>query len=140
MTPDRVRLAAGLAEAMAGHALREAPRECCGVLIGRLEGGCARVEDVLPGTNIAASHDLYELAPEDFVRADAAAGDRGLEVLGFYHSHPRGPARLSHIDRARAWPRYIYLLIAPEIGSGSGFSAWLQPAEGQDFIPLDLGI
>ena len=134
----RVRLAPEHAELLLAHARRDAPLECCGVLIGRIEGELATIEDVRPGRNLSAAHDLYELDPEDFVAADAAAEALGFSVLGFYHSHPRGPDRLSEVDRARAWPAYIYLLICPETRSGSAFSAWVQPASGQVFSPLAL--
>lgn len=121
-----------IAGALAGHARREEPRECCGVLIGRVEAGVYHVERAIPGKNRSASHDLYELDPEDFVRADAEAEAAGLEVLGFYHSHPRGPERLSQIDRERAWPGYVQVLI------GSGFSAWWQATENADFTSVTL--
>jgi proteasome lid subunit RPN8/RPN11 len=76
------------------------------------------------------------LDPEDFVAADAAASGTGFEVIGFYHSHPRGPARLSQVDRAGSWPGYVYLLIFPETRSGSGISAWVQPTAGAPFLPV----
>ena len=128
----------GARAALRAHADRESPRECCGLLIGRIVSGRAQVEQVIPGANLAPSHDLYLLDPEDFVRADADASARGFEVVGFYHSHPRGPARLSRTDLAGAWPEYAYLLISPPIGSDSGFSAWILPPDGQSFAPVTL--
>jgi proteasome lid subunit RPN8/RPN11 len=36
-------------------------------------------------------------------------------VVGFYHSHPRGPAAPSETDRDRAtWTGYVYAIVAPE--------------------------
>jgi proteasome lid subunit RPN8/RPN11 len=96
------------------------------------------VERAIPCRNLVAAHDLYELDPEDFVRADALAEEAGLEVIGFYHSHPSGPDRLSQIDRERAWPGYVQLLIVPRIGSRCGFSAWWQATERAEFIPVSL--
>lgn len=90
------------------------------------------------GRNLIAAHDLYELDPEDFVRADSEADGEGLAVIGFYHSHPRGPERLSKIDRDRAWPGYLQVLVVPQSGSGCRFSAWVSPSEQAEFLPVTL--
>lgn len=129
--PVAVRLPPGAVEAMRAHAAREAPRECCGMLVGLFRADRVRVDKVVAGRNLASTRDLYELAPEDFVSADAAAERRGLAVVGFYHSHPRGPGRLSQADRARAWPGHVYLLISPETRSSNGVSAWIQAPQGR---------
>lgn len=123
----RLVLPAGAADALARHAAEDAPREACGLLIGSVDGDTCTVVEVRRGRNTAASNDLYELDPEDFVAADAHAEARGLSVVGFYHSHPRGPERLSHIDEAKAWPGSVYLLIHPPTRSGSRLSAWIAP-------------
>lgn len=128
----RVRLPAGAADELSRHAAEEAPRECCGLLVGRTTGETCDVVYMKRGRNLAATHDLYELDPEDFVAADAEAEARGLSVVGFYHSHPRGPERLSHTDRSLAWSGYVYLLIGPQSLSGSGLRAWIAPS----FSPL----
>lgn len=131
----RARVPAALVDAMRAHAQAEAPRECCGVLVGRWAGRTFEVVEALPGRNLATVDDLYELDPEDFVRADAQAGEVGLEVVGFYHSHPRGPDRLSEVDRRQAWAGYLYALVS---GSGCGFTAWMAPATGAPFEPVLL--
>ena len=128
----------GARAALRAHADRESPRECCGILIGRIVSDRVQVEQVIPGVNLAPSHDLYLLDPEDFVRADTVASALGFTVVGFYHSHPRGPARLSRTDLAGAWPEYVYLLIFPPIGLQSGFSAWIPSTDGASFIPVTL--
>lgn len=126
-----------MAGELAAHARREAPRECCGVLIGRIDAAF-HVMRAVPGRNLIASHELFELDPEDFVRADAEAEAEGLAVVGFYHSHPRGPERLSKVDRERAWPGYLQVLIVLQSGSGCGFSGWVAPSERAEFIPVRL--
>ena len=136
--PERVRLPEGAAAVLDRHARTDAPREACGVLIGRVADGLCDVFELIPGRNRATSADRYELDPEDFVAADARATGRAMEVVGFYHAHPRGPDRLSRIDQDQAWPGYVYLLVCPEIGSGSVVSAWLQPAAGAAFFRLTI--
>ena len=76
------------------HADEDAPRECCGVLIGRehviLESSRA--------LNLAEGHTRFLLDPRDHIRAMREARARQLDVVGFYHSHPRSRAYPSPTD------------------------------------------
>jgi proteasome lid subunit RPN8/RPN11 len=45
------------------------------------------------------------------IRRDART--RGVEVVGFYHSHPRSPAMPSTSDLAEAtYPGHLYLIVS----------------------------
>ena len=46
----------------------------------------------------------------DILRAEREARKLGLDILGFYHSHPDAPARPSDFDREHAWPWYAYVI------------------------------
>ncbi|WP_135820486.1 desampylase [Halostella litorea] len=113
------------------HARTGAPAEVCGVLGGPAESGGdgpradgRRVETALPVANVAdAPRTRYELAPEEQLRRiEAIEGDGGA-VVGFYHSHPRGPAGPSETDRSLAtWPDASYVIVSlagdePAVGS-----------------------
>ncbi len=41
----------------------------------------------------------YQIAPEDLIRVQREARDRGQEIVGYFHSHPDHPARPSETDR-----------------------------------------
>lgn len=96
------------------HAREAAPHEVCGLLAGRREARTHVVERAFPIRN---AHDRpateYRLDPTEHLRTTLHVEDElGLDVIGFYHSHPAGPARLSATDAARAsWPGASYLLI-----------------------------
>ena len=69
------------------------------------------VEEALPAKNRLSSESLYEVDPESLFHAFTYAEKNGLEVLGFYHSHPFWSAEASEIDRARAnYPGLSYLI------------------------------
>jgi len=109
-----------LADAHA-HAHAEAPREACGLLAGREEGEARIVTHLFRVRNAAPDPErTYLLDPEEMLRVVLHVEDElGLDVLGFYHSHPAGPARFSGTDAARAsWPGASYLLVhlAPHEG------------------------
>ena len=97
------------------QAAEAAPEECCGVLLGVRAEGEAVVRQVRPAPNVFEGdrRTRYELDARAHLRAQREARAGGLEVLGFYHSHPDGPAYPSQADLERAWPGYAYLIVTP---------------------------
>lgn len=87
-------LAAMRAAAAAAH-----PHEACGILLG--EGG--RITALRETRNVhpsPARH--FEIDPQALIDAHRAARAGGAEVLGYFHSHPSGPAAPSATDHASA--------------------------------------
>jgi [CysO sulfur-carrier protein]-S-L-cysteine hydrolase len=80
------------------QAQAEAPNECCGMLAGRGEV----VEAVFPGRNKDRSPTTYFMDPVDQLRAFRQMDERGWDLIGIYHSHPKTEAAPSRTDRARA--------------------------------------
>lgn len=76
-----------------------APQECCGILLG--DGN--RVSSIAPARNVHPdpfSH--FEIDPQALINAHRAARGGGVQVLGYYHSHPNGRPRPSATDAAMA--------------------------------------
>ncbi|MEZ0313723.1 MAG: Mov34/MPN/PAD-1 family protein [Myxococcota bacterium] len=85
------------------------PEEACGFLLGHGE----LVERVLPVANVAADRRRgYLMAPAALLAAHREASARGLEVLGVFHSHPNGAARLSARDEHLAQAGWVYAVVA----------------------------
>jgi proteasome lid subunit RPN8/RPN11 len=80
-----------------------APQECVGVLGGRVIAGGWAASALYPLPNVAPDplREYLAGAPE-FMRSLSAMRREGLELVGIYHSHPRGPAQFSTTDRLRA--------------------------------------
>jgi len=86
-------------DALMAEAARAGPEECCGLLLGREN----RIESARSAANIAADPlRRFEIDPQALVDAHRAARAGGPQVLGYYHSHPGGPAAPSATDRAMA--------------------------------------
>ena len=121
-----VRLAADGARAIREHAREAYPHECCGFLLGRFEEDVRVVAGLARADNARTDspQNRYSIAPEDFVRVERAARERGHEVVGFYHSHPDHPARPSEFDREHAWPVYAYLIVSVRAGEPGELTAW----------------
>jgi proteasome lid subunit RPN8/RPN11 len=99
------------------HAEAGDDEEVCGVLAGARHGnsGERHVETVHRAANAADTpRTRYLIDPEEQLAIIEAIEDVGREVVGFYHSHPRGPPVPSDTDAERAaWPGYSYAICVP---------------------------
>ncbi|OTA40820.1 MAG: hypothetical protein A6D92_12920 [Symbiobacterium thermophilum] len=92
------------------HCLEEKPVEACGILAGK--GG--RVTCAYAADNARRSTVFYEVDPEQQGEALRRIAERGEELLGIYHSHPKAPAVPSQSDIAQAvhYPDAIRLIVS----------------------------
>jgi [CysO sulfur-carrier protein]-S-L-cysteine hydrolase len=95
---------------MLGHAREEAPRECCGLLVGKLDSVVRSVRT----KNLDATATRYLIDPEDHFAAIRAARAQGLEVVGAYHSHPTSAPVPSPTDVAEAnsGSDFLYVIVS----------------------------
>ena len=105
-----VRLSRHGRDAVEAHARETVPEECCGLLLGR-DG---EVVEAARARNIADDRvTRFLIDPEDHFAARRAARARGLDVVGFYHSHPRSAAEPSARDLAEfSYPHHLYLIVS----------------------------
>ncbi len=113
-------------ERIHAHLCRAYPDEGCGVLLGRDGEGAREVVGIMAFENRRedSRHNRYLIAPEQFLAAERAARGAGLEVIGFFHSHPDHPARPSAFDLQNAWPYYSYLIVSVERGVAGVARSW----------------
>jgi proteasome lid subunit RPN8/RPN11 len=102
------------------------PHECCGFLLGRNEDGVRRVVEVRRAGNARddSPRNRYLIPAIDMLHAERDARAQGLDILGFYHSHPDVPARPSDYDREHAWPWYTYVIVSIRQGKAAEMNAW----------------
>lgn len=93
-----MRLARAAADAIVAHARHAAPAECCGLLLGTT----SEITEAVPARNLSADPNRFLLDPRDHIAARRAARTRGLDIVGFYHSHPHSAAAPSPTDIAEA--------------------------------------
>jgi proteasome lid subunit RPN8/RPN11 len=123
------------------HAREETPEEACGILAGtRTEGEPTddpthHVETHHPAENVAETpRTRYEIDPREQLELMEAIEESGREVVGFYHSHPRGPAGPSATDAAQAtWPSRSYLIVSLEADGEATLGSWRWT--GEAFVP-----
>jgi len=94
--------------AIVDHALRDAPRECCGIIAGR---------DGLPmqlyqTRNVADGNRFYEIDPAQLIDLEfRELPEQRTEIVAIYHSHPESQAYPSATDVELAfWPDAVFLI------------------------------
>ncbi len=93
------------------HACETDPAECCGLIGGDDD---QRARSIYLLRNLAANSNVaYEAAPEDLFSAQRQMRDRGEQLLGIYHSHPRSaePAPSETDVRLAYYPQAIYFIV-----------------------------
>jgi proteasome lid subunit RPN8/RPN11 len=70
-------------------------------------------------------NDRYNIDPLDLYRADRTISQRGLGIVGVYHSHPDYPATLSQFDLEHSFPWYSYVVISVPHGKAQETRAWI---------------
>jgi proteasome lid subunit RPN8/RPN11 len=113
-------------ERIIAHLQRAYPDEGCGVLVGRDLAAEREVVGIiaLENRNEDSRHNRYLISPEQFLAADRQARAAGLDVIGFFHSHPDHPARPSTFDLQHAWPYYSYVIVSVTRGEAGSLRSW----------------
>jgi proteasome lid subunit RPN8/RPN11 len=110
------------------HGEETYPHECCGVLLGRSVDGANEVDEAVRAGNTRtdSAHNRYNIAPQELVKIQRQGRERGLDIVGFYHSHPDHPAQWSKTDFAEAhWLGCSYVITAVEKGAAQATNSFL---------------
>lgn len=116
-------------EALRAHGMETYPNECCGVLLGKAEPGLGNdVREIVRAGNTRtdSAHNRYHIAPQELVKIQRQARGLGLDIVGFYHSHPDHPAQWSQTDFAEAhWLGCSYVITSVERGTAKITNSFL---------------
>jgi proteasome lid subunit RPN8/RPN11 len=120
----------------------EYPDECCGAMLGRFGGaGMKETAEIRPIPNQregGARRRRFLIPAAEMFALEKYACSAGLEVLGFYHSHPDHPARPSGYDLDHAWPGYSYLIVAVPGGAAGEALSWELTPDRRAFAAEEL--
>jgi proteasome lid subunit RPN8/RPN11 len=117
------------------HGEETYPHECCGILLGKSDAENLSVHQLLRAGNTRtdSAHNRYHIAPQELIAAQRQARKAGLDIVGFYHSHPDHPAQWSPTDFAEAhWLGCAYIITAIEKGSAKLTNSFLLTGTGED--------
>ncbi|MGB8028581.1 MAG: M67 family metallopeptidase [Terracidiphilus sp.] len=141
-----LRLPLAVYRELRAHAEEAFPNECCGALLGRITAEGWQIDSLMRATNSRAEslRDRYEIAPAELVKIAREARSRGLEIAGFYHSHPGHPARWSAADLEEAhWLGCVYVITEVIQGKAKDTNALMLAGtaeENKHFVPQRIEI
>lgn len=81
------------------HAKKYAPNESCALLFGKINQENYTVQEVFLTKNADSSPINFTISNEELLRGYALAEQKGLEVIGIFHSHPHSEAVPSTTDK-----------------------------------------
>jgi proteasome lid subunit RPN8/RPN11 len=119
------------ARVMIAHAQSTFPDECCGVMVGTIDGDQKTVTAAFPLENAykGAQEDRYEIRPEDLLAADKKARADGLDLIGIFHSHPDCDAYFSKTDLENSCPWYSFIVLSIKGGEFDHVNCFLPNAD-----------
>ncbi|MGH7866325.1 MAG: M67 family metallopeptidase [Candidatus Dormibacteraceae bacterium] len=131
--------AAAMAE-VRSHVVEGYPSEICGMLL--VSAGSAVINQTrrVGNTVIERARDRYEMDPIDQIRIQRECDQGGLEIIGYYHSHPDHPAMASSTDCQRSWAGPIYLIVSCYQGEVREANAFIAESDGGAMHQVELRI
>jgi proteasome lid subunit RPN8/RPN11 len=118
------------------------PLEVCGVLLGR--GPFVHAVVPVPNREATRPQVRYQIAPEDLARVQREGREVGLDIVGYYHSHPDHPSRPSDTDRAFAAEGLsdgvVHVVVGIDASRRATLTAWIFRDRGADFDRVDLEV
>ena len=117
-----ITLTAGADAAIRAHGRETFPHECCGAMLGK--DGVVGEAYALANTTEEGPRRRFLVRPDDYRGAEQRAREAGLDLLGFYHSHPDHPARPSQYDLDHAWPSFSYVIVSVMGGNDMQLTSW----------------
>jgi proteasome lid subunit RPN8/RPN11 len=135
-----LRLSSAVLQGIRREAEEAYPAECCGVLAG-CDNGVKDVARLVPVPNRRTDDPhRYLISPDDLRQITAQLRESGLDVLGFYHSHPDHPPAPSAFDVEHAWPWYSYVIVQVSGGRAGEFASWQLEDDRTGMRPESLDV
>jgi cysteine synthase B len=123
-----VRIPAEARAAIRAHSEATYPDESCGVLLGPRDGVVAAAIS-LDNTTTLERRRRFLIGAGEYRRAEGLAAEAGLDIVGFYHSHPDHPAEPSAFDLEHAWPNLSYAIQSVHAGVSRELRSWRMRAD-----------
>lgn len=119
------------------------PNEGGGFLLGTPDGENTRIVDVIGVENTFETEEQYHryaMTPQNWAKMEDEADERGLMLVGYYHSHPDSPAIPSEYDRVYALPNFIYIISSVMAGKAVKMLVWELSQDRSQFHALELNV
>ena len=138
-----ISLSAALRDRIAEQMEATYPNEGGGFLLGSVSPNHIAIADIIQVDNVFAEeeqHHRYAMTPQDWMRLEDEADERGLTLVGYYHSHPDSPAIPSEYDREHALPNFVYIITSVMMARAADMRAWQLQGDRSAFAELPLAV
>jgi proteasome lid subunit RPN8/RPN11 len=139
MSQATLKITQTLYDQLRTHGEETYPHECCGIMLGKASDGILTVEQLIRAGNTRtdSAHNRYHIAPQELIKAQREGRKQGLDIVGFYHSHPDHPAQWSTTDFAEAhWFGCAYVITSIDgdktTGAAKITNSFLLTGTGED--------
>jgi proteasome lid subunit RPN8/RPN11 len=132
-----------LKAAISAHGKACYPFEGCGLLLGTATLETNQVQAIYPVPNawevVEERRIRFKISGQDWLDAEDLAVDRGLDIIGVFHSHPDHPPVASPRDLAwAAWPGFSYLITEIREGRAGASRSWLLLEDRSGFVEEEI--
>lgn len=110
---------------MIRHVSEQAPLEACGLLGGRND----QVKEIYIVRNQAQSPVRFVMDPYEQLQAFGQIDSHGLDLIGIFHSHPKGPEAPSITDIQEAAYEVVHIILTPLSGHWNARGFWIQQGQ-----------
>lgn len=117
------------------------PEECCGIILGLRQSGQRLAYKIAPVRNAVSKERVqtdFLIDPLAFMQLELAAAREGLEVIGFYHSHPDHEAFASAKDRLYMLEEHSYLIIAVQKGAAVRVNSFAKMGQTKTVVKEEI--
>ena len=106
------------------HAEEGFPHEVVGILAGSRETWSVTEVAALRNEQADSAHNRYKVSGLTLMRAEQELEAKGLQIVGYYHSHPDHPSQYSEFDRDHALPNMSYMIVSVMGGETARTQSW----------------
>jgi proteasome lid subunit RPN8/RPN11/uncharacterized damage-inducible protein DinB len=129
-----IRLSAQARAGMLAHAREDAPRECCGLLVGT----GTTIDECIRSANVDPDPSRYRIDPRVHIEANRRLRGSGRGVIGVYHSHPHSPAIPSQTDYLEAYySEFIWVIVSLAAPEAEAVAAYRLAPTGFVLVPIE---
>ncbi len=84
---------------LSNEAIDKKPNESCALLFGKKDNDTITINEIYPAENIEKSPTNFTISNEQLIQGYKIAEEKGLEVIGIFHSHPDSEPYPSATDK-----------------------------------------
>ena len=128
------------------HGADEYPHEACGLMLGHIKESEAEIificDTLRRARNLSDNPYRFNLSPQDFMKIQDEADEKGFEIIGVYHTHPDHPPIASQFDLESAIEGLFYIIMSVRDGKPAEFKGWVLDSEGEKrkFVEAEISI